>query len=402
MSFMKLKRLLNYSLYFALSIFALSFTIASPIMIEIGASISQNISNMGLLMTLFSTGFVAGSLLTGLFTRFMSKTYILNISMIFQVLFLLIFPFSNSFTLMLIVYFIIGMSGGLIETLASLLLPEINKEQAGYYLNISQVFFGVGAFAGPYISSIIVRMGLNWQLSYYFLAFLSFISFLIFSILRIKCKSLITINGFNPSNIDENNRNKKIKFSALPIKLLLLFSFTLLMYVASEDGLNAWIPTFFRLERGFSAYQASQILSFYWLAIAAGRLFIGLMAKKINLMKLTVIISIFGFLSIFAGIMVENKYLNLVFFMLTGLFYSGIWPNIIALSMQYFKKDKRRDTFVSIIIALGGTGALMAPWIIGSIFKISSLFIGLLVCILFIFIEVILLIFLSIHKEENQ
>ncbi|MHB1274288.1 MAG: MFS transporter [Candidatus Humimicrobiaceae bacterium] len=399
---MKLKRLLNYSLYFALSIFALSFTIASPIMIEIGASISQNISNMGLLMTLFSTGFVAGSLLTGLFTRFMSKTYILNISMIFQVLFLLIFPFSNSFTSMLIVYFIIGMSGGLIETLVSLLLPEINKEQAGYYMNISQVFFGVGAFAGPYISSIIVRMGLNWQLSYYFLAFLSFISFLIFSILRIKCKSLITINGFNSSNIDKNNRNKKIKFSALPIKLLLLFSFILLMYVASEDGLNAWIPTFFRLERGFSAYQASQILSFYWLAIAAGRLSIGLMAKKINLMKLTIIISIFGLLSIFAGIMVENKYLNLVFFMLTGLFYSGIWPNIIALSMQYFKKDKRRDTFVSIIIALGGTGALMAPWIIGSIFKISSLFIGLLVCVLFIFIEVILLIFLSRHKAENQ
>ncbi|MHB1253443.1 MAG: MFS transporter, partial [Candidatus Humimicrobiaceae bacterium] len=398
---MKLKRLLNYSLYFALSIFALSFTIASPIMIEIGASISQNISNMGLLMTLFSTGFVAGSLLTGLFTRFMSKTYILNISMIFQVLFLLIFPFSNSFTSMLIVYFIIGMSGGLIETLVSLLLPEINKEQAGYYMNISQVFFGVGAFAGPYISSIIVRMGLNWQLSYYFLAFLSFISFLIFSILRIKCKSLITINGFNSSNIDKNNRNKKIKFSALPIKLLLLFSFILLMYVASEDGLNAWIPTFFRLERGFSAYQASQILSFYWLAIAAGRLSIGLMAKKINLMKLTIIISIFGLLSIFAGIMVENKYLNLVFFMLTGLFYSGIWPNIIALSMQYFKKDKRRDTFVSIIIALGGTGALMAPWIIGSIFKISSLFIGLLVCVLFIFIEVILLIFLSRHKVEN-
>lgn len=398
---MKLKRLLNYSLYFALSIFALTFTIASPIMIEIGESVSQNISNMGLLMTLFSSGFVAGSLLTGLFTKFMPKSYILNISIIFQALFLIIFPFSNSFILMLIVYFIIGMSGGLIETLISLMLPEINKEQAGYYLNISQVFFGIGAFAGPYISSIVVRIGLNWKLSYYFLAFLSFISFLIFSVLRVKCKSLITVSDFNSSNIDENNHNKKIKISALTIKLLLLFSFTILMYVASEDGLNAWIPTFFRLERGFSAYQASQILSFYWLAIAAGRLFIGLMAKKINLMKITIIISIFGFLSTFAGIMVENKYLNLIFFMLAGLFYSGIWPNIVALSMQYFKNDKRRDSFVSIIIAVGGIGALIAPWIIGSIFKISSLFIGLLVCVLFIFIEVILIIFLSRYKVKN-
>lgn len=398
---MKLKRLLNYSLYFALSIFALTFTIASPIMIEIGESVSQNISNMGLLMTLLSSGFVAGSLLTSLLTRFMPKSYILNISIIFQALFLIIFPLSHSFILMLIVYFTIGMSGGFIETTISLMLPEINKGQAGYYLNISQVFFGIGAFAGPYISSIVVRIGLNWKLSYYFLAFLSFISFLIFSILRVKCKSLITISDFNSSNTNKSNHDKKIKISALTIKLLLLFSFTMLMYVASEDGLNAWIPTFFRLERGFSAYQASQILSFYWLAIAAGRLFIGLMAKKINLMKITIIISIFGFLSTFAGIMVENKYLNLIFFMLAGLFYSGIWPNIVALSMQYFKNDKRRDSFVSIIIAVGGIGALISPWMIGSIFKISSLFIGLLVCVLFIFIEVILIIILSRYKVKN-
>jgi FHS family glucose/mannose:H+ symporter-like MFS transporter len=173
------------------------------------------------------------------------------------------------------------------------------------------------------------------------------------------------------------------------------------MYGASEDGLNAWIPTFFRLERGFSAYQASQILSFYWLAIAAGRFFTSLILKKINILKFTIIISILGLLSTFAGIVFNYKYLNLLFFLLTGLFYSGIWPNIIALSMHYLKNDKRRDVFVSIIISLGGAGALMSPWIIGGIFKISSLFIGLLTCVLFIFVVVILLISLSGYKEKN-
>jgi fucose permease len=100
--------------------------------------------------------------------------------------------------------------------------------------------------------------------------------------------------------------------------------------------------------------------------------------------------------------MVENKYLNLVFFMLTGLFYSGIWPNILALSMQYFKTDARKDAFISLIIAVGGIGALMAPWVVGSIFKISNLLTGLLACVLFIFIAVILLILLSRHKMKNE
>jgi fucose permease len=399
---MRLNRLLNYSLYFTISIFAITFTIASPIMIEIGGSVSQAISNMGLLMTIFSTGFVTGSLLTGLLTRFMPKAYILNISLGVQALFLLVFPFSNSFILMLIVYFIIGMSGGFTETLASLMIPEINKEHAGYYLNIAQVFFGVGAFAGPYISSIIVKIGLDWVLSYYFLAFLSFLSFIFFSILRVKCKTLLSVSGFNTANINKKTGHISTAFSSLTVKLIILLSFAMLMYVASEDGLNAWIPTFFRLERGFSAYQASQILSFYWLAIAAGRLLIAFIVKKINILKITIIISSLSVLSTFAGIMVENKYLNLMFFMLTGLFYSGIWPNILALSMQYFKTDARKDAFISLIIAVGGIGALMAPWVVGSIFKISNLLTGLLACVLFIFIAVILLILLSRHKMKNE
>lgn len=399
---MKLERLLNYSLYFAISIFAINFTIASPIIIEIGGSISHEVSNMGLLLTLFSSGFVAGSFLTGLLSRFMPKTIVLNISMVFQWLFLIIFPFSKSFILMLIIYFIIGMSGGLVETLVSLILPEINnKKQAGYYLNISQIFFGVGAFVGPYISSIIVKVGLNWKISYYILAMLSFMSFFIFSILRIKCKSSIELHTLKTEIIGNRDQTKRLEFSAITIKLLLLFSFMMLMYTASEDGLNAWIPTFFRLERGFSTYQASQILSFYWLSIAAGRILISFLVRKVNLMKLTIIISILGFLSTFAGITVENKYLNLIFFMLTGLFYSGIWPNTVALSMQYFKSDEKKDFFVSMIIAFGGIGALIAPWVIGSIFKISNLFIGLLICVLFIFVEAILLISLSRLKVKN-
>ncbi|HAX17178.1 MAG TPA: hypothetical protein DCY00_01085, partial [Actinobacteria bacterium] len=185
---MRSNRLLNFSLYFAISIFAATFTIASPIMIEISESISQDISNMGFLMTLFSSGFVAGSLLTGLLTRFASKALILNAGMIIQAIFIMSFGFSRSFASMLFVYFFIGICGGLIETLVSLILPEINQSQTGYYMNISQVFFGIGAFAGPYLSSLIVRAEISWQFSYFLLASISFASFILFTVLRFKYK----------------------------------------------------------------------------------------------------------------------------------------------------------------------------------------------------------------------
>ena len=401
---MKSDRLLNFSLYFAISIFAATFTIASPIMIEISESISQDISNMGFLMTLFSSGFVAGSLLTGLLTRFASKALILNAGMIIQAVFIMSFGFSRSFVSMLFVYFFIGMCGGLIETLVSLILPEINQSQTGYYMNISQVFFGIGAFAGPYLSSLIVRAEISWQLSYFLLASISFASFILFTVLRFKYKipfSPPESENAGASSYSRQNNTIRNYQNSSTFKFFILFSLVMILYVAAEDGLNAWIPTFFRLERGFSTYHASQILSFYWLAIAAGRLIIGLLAKKINLLKLTIIISVGGFISTFTGILAENKYLNLILFILTGLFFSGIWPNIVALSMDYFKNEKRKDTLVSLIIAFGGIGALLAPWIVGSIFRISNLFIGLFACALFMFAEIILLIYLSRIKIKR-
>lgn len=394
-------RLLNYSLYYALAVFAATFTIASPIMIEISNDISVNVSNMGLLLTLFSTGFVAGSLLTGFFTRFIRKISLINLTIIIQAFFIAAFGFSKFFILMLFLYFFIGLTGGLIETTISLALPEINKARAGYYMNISQVFFGLGAFTGPYISSFSVKAGMSWRFSYFFLAVLSLISFILLMSARMRHSTKTALLHENTSLFNKTEEKNNPLKKALAIKLFILFSFIMFLYVAAEDGLNAWIPTFFRLEREFSAHYASQILSFYWLAIAAGRLIISLLVKKINLFKLTIIISTAGFATMLSGLLIEQKYLNLILFMLTGLFFSGIWPNVIALSINYFSNDKRKDTLVSLIVSIGGIGALIAPWMVGSIFEKSSLFFGLLVCVIFMLIEIILLVLLSRIKPAN-
>lgn len=384
------KKLINYSLFYNISIFAITFTIASPILIEISKSINRNISAVGLLFTLFSSGFVLGSLLVGLLSKFFAKESILNITLILQTLFLITFSFSKTYIFVLIVIFMIGMCGGLSETLTSILFVLINKGREGYYLNISQVYFGIGAFIGPYISSTIAKLGLNWNISYYIVAFLALINFILFTFVKFKYRSIITPDILNER---ESNiiyiKNKSIKWTPAMITILLLMVLAMFMYAASEDGLNAWIPTFFRLERNLTYYGASQILSFYWLAIAGGRIIVGFLSDRFNLFKLTIIISIFGLLFASAGLIVKNQYANLILFLIAGLFYSGIWPNIVAITSKYFNKN--RETAISIIISFGGVGALFAPWIVGVIYKNYNLFIGLMICILFLFIETIMI-----------
>lgn len=382
-------------------IFAITFTIASPILIEIGQTLSEDVSKMGLLFTFFFIGFVSGSILSGILQKVFSKFTILLVNFFSQSVFILLFSFSKNFTFAMSMYFAIGMCGALSETLVSNLLTEINVGKEGYYLNISQMFFGIGAFIGPYISSMMMIIGGNWNSVFYISSFLAFLNFMIFAYLRYK-KVDIPIRSKEKKDNAENEIivNNQKRWSLMSISALILASLAMFMYTASEDGLNAWLPTFFRVERGFSHLESGQILSFFWLTIAIGRLVSAFLAKKINLAKLTIILSVAGLIFVLMGLFVSNKFINFASFLIAGFFYSGVWPNIIAFTSKYLYKNK--DVSISTIITFGGIGALFAPWLVGIVYIKVNLLAGLLICAVFLFIEILLLLLLYSLIEKSK
>jgi FHS family glucose/mannose:H+ symporter-like MFS transporter len=395
------KKLINFSLFYAIAIFAITLTTTSPILIEISHTVSKDISQMGLLFTLFSTGFVVGSLLSGVLSKFFSKYSILMTTFLLQSVFLFIFSFSKTYIFALTIYFIIGMSGGFSETLASILLTEINKGKEGYYLNISQVFCGIGAFIGPYISSTSIKLGTNWSAAYYIVSALAFINFAIF--ISLKFKYAITIAPATNTRFKGQPSNPSIdlkRWSLPTILILSISSLAIFMYTASEAGLTVWLPTFLRIEKVMGNLESGQVLSFFWLAIAGGRLISGLLSNKINLAKLTIALSIFGLIFVILGLLASDKFINFLSFLIAGFFYSGIWPNIVAYSSRYF--DKNKDVAISIIITCAGAGALFAPWLVGVIYKHMNLLTGLLVCAVFLFIEMLLMLVLYLHISKNK
>ncbi|MCL5986849.1 MAG: MFS transporter [Actinobacteria bacterium] len=369
-------------------------------MIEISKSISMEVSDMGLVYTFFFTGFVLGSFLGGVLSKYFSKYVILNTSLILQTIFIIVFSFSNNYIFALLSSFAIGTSGGLSEIMACTMLAELNKGREGYYMNISQMFFGIGAFIGPYISSTIIKIGLNWNIVYYIVAFLTLTNFVFFCITSLNYRLKIVTAIEIKSHENTMKTNNTLGWTPAMISILFISAFAMLMYTASEDGLNAWGPTFFRIERGLNLLEAGQVLSFYWLAIAVGRLIVGVLSEKINLLKLTIIISILGLIFVLAGLFVQNKYLNITFFLLAGFFYSGIWPNIVALTSEYFTTNK--EIAMSTVISSGGLGSLLAPLIVGIIYKNSSLFIGLVACVVFLFLEILLMLILSMFTAKNK
>lgn len=360
------KKLITVSSFFGFFITGMTISIASPILIEIGRTLNKPLNIITLIFTAFFAGYALGPIVGNLLLRIFSRKIIIGIMFFFQTLFLCMFSFSPNISLSIGVFFIIGLCGGFFDMILTTILAEMYPGKEGFFINVSHVFISIGAFTGPYISSFSMKLGYNWQLSFYVASVISFINFIFFIFVKI------------PGNIDNNlinNITKKNNNKLSIIKnykyLILLLVFAAMLYTFSESGLNSWIPTFLRLFRNFSQINSSQVLSFFWLAIAVGRIIIGLTTLKIDIIKITIFISIMGAIFIILGILVKSKLFSAIYFSIAGLFYSGIFPNILTISSIYFKK--LNNIVISFIITFSAIGSLIAPQVLGIIYKYFDL-----------------------------
>jgi len=368
------KRLIVFSSFYGMLIIGISLSMASPILIEISNTFEKPVSFTAAIFTSFFIGYSFGPLLSKFFCRTVRRKIAIGVIFFIQTAFIFIFPFSKSLYFAFFIYSVIGLCGGFGDAALSTLLVEINPEKEGFFMNISHVFLSLGAFFGPYISSLTLNSGLDWQASFYFFSAFSLLNLIVFIFIRVP-----NIGEFDykikKAGSFRLNKTKRL-LSKSYIYLIAFLAVAIFLYVFSESGLNAWTPTFLRLVKNYSQINSSQVLSFFWLSMTLGRVAMGFISTKVNLSKATIIISILGALCVILGI-ISNKFLvSAVAFSVAGFFYSGIFPNILAIASIKFKKSQ--DTAISLLITCAAAGGLLAPQFVGIVYRFFDLYKGLL------------------------
>jgi fucose permease len=296
----------------------------------------------------------------------------------------------SNYLFFIIIFSLIGLSGGFIESQISSIALEINKKNEGFYLNLTQVFFGIGAFIGPLLPTFIVSKGFSWKYSYAILSLICIVNLIYFLFLNFPDVELKKTIGSMKIFKSVSSNNGVVFF---------LLIFAMFFYVSAEVGIAFWLPTFLRLDKLFSNILASQVLSFFWFTFIIGRFFIGLLSRKVKILNILIVITTLSIPFILMGIYAENKLLIIVAFMLTGLLFSGIWPLIV--SFGGLKFSSYRDFVVSVLIMAGGVGGLFAPWFIGKIFNNFNLMFALNITYIFLFFLLILIIILIILDRKG-
>lgn len=385
------KRLyLNISCFFGVMIFGISLLIASPILIEISQTIGRSINTMGSIFPFFYTGFMLGSFLSNsIINRWGRKR---SLALFYFLLFIssLVMIFVFNYLFFILIFSLIGLSGGFIESQISSIVLEINEKNEGLYINLSQVFFGMGAFIGPLIPAFIISRGISWKYSYLMLSLICLINLIYFLFLTIpdsKVKKEIGSIGSFRSVLTDSG------------VIFFLLIFAMFFYVSAEIGIAFWLPTFLRLNKSFSSILASQILSYFWLSLVAGRFIIGFLSRKIKILNILIVVTSLSIPSILLGIYTENNILIIFAFLMTGLLLSGIWPLIV--SMGGLRFSSQRDFAVSILIMVGGAGGLFSPWLIGKIFDNFNLMFAMNITYVFLFFLLALIVSLAVIDKKG-
>lgn len=384
------KIFINISCFYGVMVFGMALVMTSPILIEISQRIDRNIENMGSIFSLFYGGFIIGSFLSSSIINYWGRKKTLSFFYFLLFISVLGMAFIFNYLFLITVFSLIGLSGGFIESQVSSIVLEVNKKNEGLFVNLTQVFFGIGAFIGPLILTFIISKGIDWKYSYIILSLICLINFIYFLFINIPDTRLKKIRGsiktFKPVTLDKG-------------AVFFLLVFAIFFYVSAEMGLVIWFPTFLRLNKLFSSILASQVLSFFWLSFVAGRFLIGFLTKKVKILNILLVVTILSIPSILLGIYTENKFLIIFAFVLTGLLFSGIWPLIVSLGgLRY---PSKRDFVVSILVMAGGVGGLFSPWLIGKVFSSLNLLFALNIIYIFLFFLIAIIISLVIIDRKS-
>lgn len=321
----------------------------------------------GMLLAFQSTGNLIASFLGGIIASQLGRKNSIVLLSTIGVLGFAGMIFTQSPTILLILFFMAGISRGGVSNFNNTLVNEISDGAPGP-LNILHTFFAVGAFMAPFIASWFVKIGLDWKYSIGLITILSTIMVLIF----------ISMNIIDVEKQGKNTKENK-SYDFLKNLDFYISSGILFFYVGVEFAVNGWIVTYLIDAGLMNTSLAQKILSLLWVVIIFGRLFSAYISQTMN-KKTIILASSTGVMLFFALFLLSSSTWAIVIIILgLGFCLAGIFPTTVSNAGEIVKDS---DLAMGTLLALGGLGGIIMPYITGVVAESKGIVGGMITVIL--------------------
>jgi Fucose permease len=333
--------------------FAIELTMMSPLLTEISKTYALTFTQTGSIFTANFLGFTIFLFLGGILADLWGKKKVLTLALVGFTLTLALFPLAFHFYQAFIAIIFLGGFGGSIQGALNAMIAEINADKSTFYVNLTQVFFGIGAIIGPISAGILINSGFPWQLCYFILAGVFLLLTTIFCCIKFPAlaqSNKISWNGFT----------KLISDSKFLIICLCMF-----FYTGSEIGGWGWMATFCKQNLKFTPLKSSMAVAVFWGAMSIGRLICGRLSLHFSSRKIIIVLaSLSTVATVLAGV-IQNEIVVFLVITIMGLAYSSQWPLIVAYGSKYHPENS--GIVYALLIGCGGFGSTLIPLLMGFI-----------------------------------
>jgi len=314
---------------------------------------------VGFSASILSAGILIGSFTFGSIVDRFGYKWIMLLGILMVIFGIEGIIYIHSITVIPYFFFLIGLGGGITNGVTNVVVADIYPNNTSSYLSLLGVFYGVGAFGLPLITSILLDCGLNYESILSIIGVGLFIPFFFVLLLKFpnaKQSKTITIKQY-------------LKYFTKPT--IILIGLFLFYQSAIEAIIPTWIPTYLKDIFLVDYSKALYAITVSGISITVARLLLSQILKKVS--SFTVVLSSL-FITIFGIILLEisdSFIIGLTAIGIIGLGLASSFP--VMLDFTANKYPENTGTTFSIVIGIALIGNILLNLLVGYILQIFGI-----------------------------
>jgi fucose permease len=348
--------------------FAAGISTASlgPALPELARNANAQLATLGAVFTVLYGGGLVSQLVTGAIVDRVGHRPVLVAGPALAGVGMIGIVAGPSLAVVLAAGFLMGLGYGALIVGANLVVADTFEDGGAGELNLTNVFFGVGAIAGPAaIGVLLATLGTSLPVLWAAAGVLFLVSASAFALhLPWKGRRASGHRGGEPGGPVATPSRRGALRSLLTSPLMWIFGLILLLYVGNEGAMGAWLATYLGETAGTPLDQGALATSGFWLALTAGRLLAAVASTRLDAPRL-LLVSICGALAGGVGLVlgVGSAPVTIAAAIVLGLSFGPIYPTTIALVAIRFPTGT--GTVAGVVMTLGSLGGAVLPWLYG-------------------------------------
>lgn len=337
----------------AICIFAVSQTMLSPLITQIGAAFGLGLGGSGFLFTAYYISNIFFCLVTGRIIAMIGKRTAMKAGLIFYALVTFAFAHTHSFAIACVFISCMGALATFIEAVGMDLVDDMSPVDAASNLTMTHGIAGIGMVGGVVYSGLMLNAGYDWRTIYTMMSVAVGAVAVVFCIVRFPRMHQSAAGGLAELKHWFTRRELYPTYLAL------------FLYVGAEGAVTGWMATFMTTTLGYSSLLASLGTAAIWTVVTVGRIVCaGLVGTRYTVRALVSFLCTVCVIGILLTAGVTMPILFWVALLLVGAGLSALWPLIASTALD---AGNNGGTVMSLILFFGYFGAAVIPYLIGLI-----------------------------------